>query len=141
MSIENEFVKNLMTANIHSVSPDQELAAVQNIMEQNSVGHLPVIENEKLIGMISMTDIKRMRYLSEFTGKKVSEKTVFVLFDIKEAMTSPVVSVDVNTTVMEVSKIFSASEYHALPVMKDEEVVGILSMKDILKYFIKNISQ
>jgi acetoin utilization protein AcuB len=53
------FVKNKMTANPFTISPEQSISDAKEIMEQHSVRRLPVVKDGKLVGVVSREDINR----------------------------------------------------------------------------------
>lgn len=138
MNTVDEPISSIMAREVKLIQLDNELKAALELMEENNISHLPVMENDKLVGIISMTDVKRVRYLSEFAEDSVSANTTFQIFDIDEVMTKNVKTVEENTPIQAVAKLFSTADYHAMPVMNGNEIVGIVSVKDVLKYYAGN---
>jgi CBS domain-containing protein len=124
-----------MIQSVKVIQLSDELTAALELMEANNISHLPVLDNKKLVGIISMTDVKRVRYLSEFADDGLSASTTFQVFDIEEVMTKNVKTVEENTPIQEVAKLFSIADFHAMPVMNGDQIVGIISVKDVLKYY------
>ncbi|MDR2966622.1 MAG: IMP dehydrogenase [Methanobacteriaceae archaeon] len=121
--IEVEKVKisgDLTITDVVTINPDSSLSEVKDIMEQESVSGLPVIENEKVIGIVSKRDIKP---ITSFHDKKV-----------KDIMTSDVVTIEESTTPHEALDIAYENKVERLPVVKDEKLVGIVTIRDILNY-------
>ena len=110
---------NLTITDVVTIAPDSSLSKVKDIMEQEAVSGLPVIENDKVIGIISKRDIK----LNSSFDKKVMD-----------IMTSEVVTIEESTTPSEALDIAYENKVERLPVVKDEKLVGIVTVKDILDY-------
>ncbi|MCL2116121.1 MAG: IMP dehydrogenase [Methanobrevibacter sp.] len=110
---------NLTITDVITITPDSSLSKVKNIMEQESVSGLPVIENEKVVGIVSKRDIKP----NSFSDKKV-----------KDIMTSDVVTIKESTTPSEALDIAYEHKIERLPVVKDEKLVGIVTIRDILNH-------
>ena len=126
-------VKELMTKDIKFVSPTERLIHARRIMIECHVGRLPVIEDEKLVGMITSKDL--MRAFIDFR-KNVPEK--YQKSQIKEVsvehiMSSNPVFTSKDATVSEVSKIMIETGYNGLPVVEQGKVVGIITQTDILR--------
>ena len=61
------------------------------------------------------------------------------MFTIEQVMVKNVVSVSSNTSIKEVAEIFATKEFHALPVVDDDVLVGIVTTTDLIKYLLKQL--
>ena len=111
---------NFTITDVVTITSDSSLSEVKDLMEQEEVSGLPVIENEKVVGIISKRDIKPIR---SFSGKKV-----------RDIMTSDVVTIDEATTASEALEIAYENKVERLPVVRDEKLVGIVTIRDILNH-------
>lgn len=111
---------NLTITDVITITPDSSLSKVKDIMEQEAISGLPVIENEKVIGIVSKRDIKP---INTFSNKKV-----------KDIMTSEVVTIEESTTPSEALDIAYDNKVERLPVVRDEKLVGIVTVRDILNH-------
>jgi len=111
---------NLTITDVVTITSDSSLSEVKDIMEQEEVSGLPVIENEKVIGIVSKRDIMPIR---SYSDKKV-----------KDIMTSDVVTIDEATSASEALDIAYENKVERLPVVKDEKLVGIVTIRDILNH-------
>ena len=112
--------EDITVRDVVTISPDSSIETVQDIMENESVSGLPVMENEKIVGIISKRDVRPFL-------KNDSKRLV------KEIMTSDVVTIKENITQEEALDIAYENKVERLPVVNEEgSLVGILTIKDIL---------
>ena len=81
--MKNVRISEIMTNQVHFVTPQDDLLDVRRTMDEYEIHHLPVMEAGKLIGVISSYDIARVEYLSEFVGEKLNDHSVFKSFNRK----------------------------------------------------------
>ncbi|NJW55321.1 CBS domain-containing protein, partial [Salinimicrobium oceani] len=55
-------VSEIMTKNIHRVSLSDDLSTAEALMKKNHIRHLPVVENDKIVGMLSLNDLLRISF-------------------------------------------------------------------------------
>ena len=126
-------VKEVMSKELVTVSPTERIIHARRQMIENHVGRVPVVDDGELVGMITSKDL--MRAFIDFR-KKVPEK--YQKSQIKELlvediMSSNPTSVTKDMSITEVSQIIMETGFNGLPVVEDDEVVGIITQTDILK--------
>lgn len=112
---------DLTIRDVITIAPDSSLREAHQIMDQEEISGLPVVENEEVVGIISRRDIKPI--LNSDAQRKVNE-----------IMTSDVVTVDESITPGEALDIAYENKVERLPVVKDNKIVGIVTIKDILEH-------
>ena len=126
-------VKEIMTKDVTDVSPTERLVHARRVMLEAHVGRLPVIDDDKLVGMITSKDL--MRAFIDFR-KKVPEK--YQKSQIKEVLVEDIMStnpcvVSKDMSITEVSEIMIKTGFNGLPVVEGTQVIGIITQTDILR--------
>ena len=126
-------VKEIMSKGVIAISPTERLVHARRKMIESHVGRLPVVDEGNLVGMITSKDL--MRAFIDFR-KKVPEK--YQKSQIKEVLVEDIMSrnptvVTKDMSITEVSEIIMQTGYNGLPVIDNDEVIGIITQTDILK--------
>ncbi len=126
-------LRDIMRKKLHVVSPDDRVIHARRIMIDNNIARLPVIDDGKLVGIISDTeiafafaDLKRSFPL----GRQKHQLDELV---VKAVMKTPVIWAEPGMTAMEAAKVMLKHNVGALPLLKDNTIVGIVTRTDLLK--------
>ncbi len=110
-----------------TVSPEDSVFQALQVMAQRNVGALPVVDGGKLVGMLSERDYARNVILQG----KASSTT-----EVGEIMTKRVVCVSPEQTVEECMALMTDKQFRHLPVVSGEDLVGLISIGDLVKSII-----
>lgn len=131
----NEPVSKIMTADPITVHQGQKLGEVQALMAEHHFHHMPVVSGDTLEGMVSSTDLLRVSY----TFGQDSRNAGAVLdhtATIEEVMQPGLVTISPKTTIREAAGVFAKNWFHALPVVENGRLVGIVTTTDVLNYLL-----
>ena len=132
----NIAIKKIMTDQLITVTPNTALTEVQRLFQKHKFHHLLVVEpGEKLVGMISKEDLRLMseKISSQTAGKTFTAKMLSGLI-AKDIMTANPMELDPDDTIGLAADIFLANKFHALPIVEDNVLLGILTTHDLLKF-------
>lgn len=131
------FVGNRMTRKVIAVSPESTIRDASRILQENRIHHLPVVEGEELVGILSDTDIRKWILKEEkMVGEgMVSRRTGTV----GEIMARDVFTVNPWDTIEDALLILHRRRFGALPVVEGRKLVGIITKADILAAFIDTL--
>ncbi|BAJ51400.1 signal-transduction protein [Candidatus Caldarchaeum subterraneum] len=124
MAVSSMLVKDVMTADVVTVSPTTSVYAAAKIMAEEEVGSLVVTVGEKPVGVLTERDVVRRVVAAGLSPRRTS---------VEDVMTSPVVVVGENTSLEEAVAIMASNRVRRLLVVRDEKLVGIVTVTDIVR--------
>jgi acetoin utilization protein AcuB len=132
-------VKDLMSHALEVVSPDAYLHDVLIKMNQAGYRHLPVVANDKLVGIITDRDL-RLAVNSPVVkeGADLKRETVLNRVRVDDCMTPDPQCVSSSTPLHEVADLLSLNKFGAMPVVDEGKLVGMISYIDFLKHYAAN---
>lgn len=134
---KRETISTIMTKSVISVNLNDDLRTVKSILSNKNIRHVPVMDGDKLVGMVSKNDITRLSFGSMFDNQGDADEAVLDMLNIDQVMTHDVTSIDIDSTVKDAAEIFVTSHFNSLPVMKDGNIVGIVTSTDIIRYMLE----
>ncbi len=129
-------VKKIMTKELVSVSPDAPFKDVKSIFTKHDFHHIPVINIDgSLAGIISKADwlMNLNKNIRQTSGRTWNEK-YYGSLTAKDLMVENPMIIDPDDTVGLAADIFLSNKLHALPIVEDGEVLGIVTAHDLLNY-------
>ncbi len=132
-----EMVEQWMTKNVMSVAPVDSLKVAKDLMSKFSIRHLTVLKNDTLVGILSKNDVDRFVVTNQ-DGNDALKAKLIEQINVAFVMTKSVNTIDVNDTLKEAAEMLSLSSYHALPVMKDNKLEGIITSTDLIRYLLSH---
>jgi CBS domain-containing protein len=126
-------VSTLMSSNLITVNPEDTLEKVKTIFDENNIRHIPVVRFQKIIGIISLTDFNH--FLHGYTHNQTDElleTSRLSAWKAEDIMTKGLGKVEPTDRIRTVVDIFKMNRFHALPVVENEELVGIITVQDII---------
>jgi CBS domain-containing protein len=132
-------VHDVMEEKVVTISVGDRLSTVEDIMTLGGVRHMPVVRAGRLVGVVSERDLLRAS-LSSLDPRRQERRAFLEAIDISQVMSSPPVIVDSDATVEEAARIMADNKIGCLPVMRGEELVGMLTETDLLRYFADLVS-
>lgn len=112
---------------VFTVTPDETVYNAITLMSEKNIGAVPVVDGGKVIGILSERDYTRKIALH---GK--SSKTTTV----KDIMTSPTTTITPDYTIDQCMQLITNKRCRHLPVVKDEVIVGMISIGDLVNWTI-----
>jgi len=130
-------VSFIMTKNVVKLNLTDDLTKAEMLFKKNNIRHIPVVNGNAIIGMLSYTDLLRISFADAIDDdEEIIDITVYNMFTIEQVMAKKLVTISPETTIKEAAEILAAKEFHALPVVEGDLLVGIITTTDLIKYLI-----
>lgn len=127
------FVKNRMTRQPITVSPDMDIDDAMICMHKNNIRRLPIVDNGKLVGIVTDKDLVRVAPSAATTLSKYEMKSLLSKIKLNDIMTKKnLITVNENAPLEEAALLMSQNRISGLPVLSDVgAVVGMITETDI----------
>jgi len=109
---------------LYTIEPEATVQAAITMMSSEKISAIPVVENEKLVGIISERD-----YVRKIASQKIPAWSVM----IHEIMTKDVITVSCSDPIKRCMKLMTENRIRHLPVIEENKLVGILSITDVVR--------
>jgi len=133
-----ELVSKIMSTNLITVNHTNNLVEAEKLFNENSIRHIPVVSGDDIIGILSLTDLLRVSFVDAYGSDESDVHTsVYNMLSIEQVMVKKLISVSSTQTIKEVAEILAKNEFHALPVVDDGKLIGIVTTTDLLNYLLE----
>lgn len=131
-------VRDLMTEKVFTLSPSDNLVALEDLMDARHVRHVPIVDREgDLVGLVTHRDLSRS-FLGRLDDLPVSvERDLLRGRRVREIMTTEPETVEPDATLKEAASILFENKIGCLPVVEGLHLVGILTEADFVRDFLE----
>jgi acetoin utilization protein AcuB len=127
---------DLMTVNPKTVHLETTLREIVQIMKVEGFRHLPVVDDDgRLIGIISDRDVRLAMNSPFVLHERWQDEALLDTATAESCMTPNPLAVNPDTPAFQAAKMLATYKFGALPVVSDDELVGIISATDFLEWF------
>ena len=131
-------VSTIMTKDVITLHSYDSLELAEHLFKSHHIRHIPVIRGEAIIGMLSYTDLLRISFADAIDeDEDFVDTVVYNMFTINQVMAKNLISVSSKATIKEVAEILSKKEFHAIPVIDNKILVGIVTTTDLINYLLE----
>jgi len=127
-------ISEIMTTDVVYAHTGHTLTQIQKCFTEFDFHHLPVVDSGELVGIISSSDVMQFyaKNAKEFLSQGISD--LDKEFSVYTEMTKKPVTVSPETPVSKVAEIIAEGGFHAIPILKEGQLVGIVTSNDIIKF-------
>jgi len=139
MNVQIELpVSSIMTTNLITLNVKDGLDEAEHLFKKYKIRHIPVIEKDKIIGMLSLNDILRISFADgAYREEENISSSIYEMFTIRQLMIGNLETVSPDTTIKEVAELLVKREFHSLPVVENGTLKGMVTTTDLIKYLLK----
>ncbi len=133
----NEPVSHIMSSEMMTVHAGQKVSEVYKLLTDNPIHHVPVVNGEELVGLISSTDMMKLSLDAYGTPDKANTEYFDSMFSIKDVMSTALNTVQPDDPIRLAAEKLSTAPHHSLPVTDgDGKLVGIVTTTDLVNYLL-----
>jgi CBS domain-containing membrane protein len=131
-------IEAIMSTNLITVPPSATLAEARALMQENRIHHLPVTDDTKLVGLVTLTNVLAATdsFLRDDRNRIHANEIL-----VGEAMVADVATVDINASLRQAALFLEKHQIGCLPVMSDGDLVGIITDTDFVAVAINLLEQ
>lgn len=131
--MRDESIQRIMTTKPVTVGAKVRASSARRLFDTGRLHHLPVIDDDKLVGILTSADLVKLHRLEEASGSRMD-----VL--VETIMHKNPVTLNADATLRDAAEKLSGSGFHSLPVIdSNRRVVGIVTSTDIIDHMLKSI--
>jgi CBS domain-containing protein len=132
----NEPVRHIMTTDVLAVQVRAPLSEVRRLLRHHPFHHVPVLDGDRLVGLLSSVDLARLGLEAWGVGEETVDAHLDASFRVEEVMSVGLEALRPHDTVEKATEILADGRFHALPVVDEHEhLVGLLTSTDLLRFF------
>jgi acetoin utilization protein AcuB len=130
-------VQDIMQTKLYTVTPETTLPEAVRLTGQRGIRHLPVLEGERLVGIVSDRDLKRAM-ASPATSLEIHElRYLLDTLQVGEIMTRAVITIGPQAPVEDAARLMVLEKVGALPVTDHDRLIGLVTETDVLRLFVR----
>lgn len=140
MNVQIELpISSIMTTKLITLDVNESLDKAEHLFKKHKIRHIPIIENDKIIGMISLNDILRISFADgAYREEENISSSIYEMFTLRQLMIGNLETVSPDSTIKEVAELLVKREFHSLPVVEKGRLKGMVTTTDLIKYLLKH---
>lgn len=135
----NPLVDQVMTREPAVVAPNDPIRAAIERMRERGCRRLPVVEDGKVVGIVSDRDLRRATNSPLVLRERWYDEFMLDHVQVRSCMTANPVTVSPVTPIVEAAKLMRDKKFGGLPVVAEGRLVGIVTETDLLNYLIRTL--
>jgi len=126
-------LSTIMQRKLYVIGPEDRVIHARHIMVNQGIARLPVVENNKLVGIISDIEIALAFASLKKSYSVGKQKHQLDELTVGEVMKAPVVWTNTSITIVDAAKIMMKQNVGSLPIVEDERLIGMVTRTDLLR--------
>ena len=133
-----EKVRDIMNLKVRTLRRSDSLQLAKDLMTQGHIRHFPVLEGDKLVGVVSERDLLRASFSSLVRYGEKQEKAFFDTVSIKGVVNEPAITISPDASIQEAGRLILDQRIGCLPVVEGGKLQGLVTGRDILRALVEN---
>lgn len=130
-------VRDIMTTEVTTLGRNDSLQLVKDIMTLGRVRHFPVMEDGKVVGVVSQRDLYKASLGSVMKYGEKAQRAFLEGIVVKEVMGDPPITIAPHASVREAARLMMEKKIGCLPVLEGPQLVGLVTETDMLKLIVE----
>ena len=138
---ESVLVKDWMISPVITVEASSPISAAHHLMKNNNIRRLPVLNQGKLVGIITIGDVREASPSDATTLSIWELNYLWAQLTVEKIMSRDVMTLSPNTPIVDAAEMMLEHKVSGLPVVDDGKLVGVLTESDIFRMLVKSRQQ
>lgn len=132
---KNEPITKIMTTELTTAHSGQSVSSLRPIFEEGKIHHIPVVNGDELIGIVTSNDFLRISF-GEFGNQdgKGLDSILDHTYKMHDVMHPNPVTIPRDGTIRDAARLLASQSFHALPVVEGNKLVGLVTSTDLIQY-------
>jgi len=127
-------ISSIMTKEVLTLAPTATMMEVKHLFEKKNIHHIPILNGEALVGIISKSDFLFFIHGYETSlYEKLKDNIRLTSYTTDKVMIKDIAKLESTDTIRAALEVFKINILHALPIVDEGKLVGILTTHDIIK--------
>ncbi len=133
-------VIDVMSTDVVTIDPTEDLRSVDDIMSERRIHHLPVVEKDTLVGLVTHGDMYKAQMSSVMAYGEMGQRAFLHTILVQDIMTHPVTTIAPEASVAEAVSVILSQGIGCLPVTQHHRLVGIVTKTNLLEFLLRTLS-
>ena len=132
---KNTPITTIMSTDLTTIHDNEPVSKLRSLFEEEAIHHIPVVSGDKLVGIVTWNDFLRISF-GEFGNQSAEslDQTLDSIYKLKDVMVTECVTLPESGTIRDAANALSSHDFHALPVVDGDNLVGIVTSTDLIKF-------
>lgn len=140
--MERTRVRDIMSSPVITVTPNTSLPAATALMREKRIRHLPVVENGRLVGIISRGDLREASITASINADSYELHFMLNQLTVGKLMTRKVFTVTPDAPIVHAAELMTEHKIAGLPVVDESgAVIGIVTESDLLRMLVRKLRE
>lgn len=135
---ENVLVRDWMINPVITVDATSPISAAHHLMKNNNIRRLPVLRDDKLVGLVTIGDVREASPSDATTLSIWELNYLWAQLTVEKVMTRDILTVRPDTPILDAAEIMLEKKISGLPVVDGDSIVGVITESDIFRMLVKS---